>query len=224
MYRFNMAHDLNTVKTEALSLRASGPAHQRYHHGALRDALLDAAEAVIRERGADGFSLREAARRAGVSPAAPQHHFGDARGLLTAVAIAGFAQLADVLAAADRAAGPGRDARIRAQGRAYVGFALAQSARFDVMWRRARVDCDDPAYVAAGRRAFAVLESAVTGVAVDDAPAGSPAESDPRAVACWAMVHGFARLALDGTFGPGPDAARGAAEALLPAVLDCLRV
>ncbi|MGZ8376101.1 MAG: TetR/AcrR family transcriptional regulator [Gemmatirosa sp.] len=216
MYRFNMGANLNSVK----KARGSGP----YHHGALREALLEAAEAVIAERGVDGFSLREAARRVGVSPAAPQHHFGDARGLLTAVATAGFCELADALAAADAAAGPDRQARIRAQGIAYVGFALSQPARFDVMWRRARVDCDDPAYTAASRRAFATLAAVVADVAMVDAPSEPPREADPRVLACWSVVHGFARLALDGVFGAGAPAARTAADAILPAVLECVRV
>ena len=81
-----MIDDLNTVKSKPLEGRA-------YHHGSLRSALIAAAEAVIAERGLDGFSLRETARRAGVSAAAPAHHFGDARGLLTAVAAQAFADL-----------------------------------------------------------------------------------------------------------------------------------
>jgi len=216
VYRFNMATNLNSVKTKRGA--------ERYHHGALREALLEAAEALIGERGLDGFSLREAARRVGVSPAAPQHHFGDARGLLTAVATAGFQALADALAAADAAAGPDREARLRAQGVAYVTFALSQPARFDVMWRRARLDCDDPAYQAVSRRAFATLAAVVADAAVADAPNTPPSDADPRVLACWSVVHGFARLALDGVFGAGAPAARAAADALLPAVLDCLHV
>ena len=211
-----MRSNLNTVK------KARGA--ERYHHGALREALLEAAEAVIAERGLDGFSLREAARRVGVSPAAPQHHFGDARGLLTAVATIGFRQLADALAAADAAAGPDREAHLRAQGVAYVDFALSQPARFDLMWRRARVDCDDPDYAAASRRAFATLAAVVADVAMADAPSAPPHEADPRVLACWSVVHGFARLALDGVFGSGAPAARTAADALLPAVLACVQV
>ena len=203
-----MASNLNSVK--------KGRGADRYHHGALREALLQEAEAVIAERGLDGFSLRETARRAGVSPAAPQHHFGDARGLLTALATTGFEDLAEALARADAAAGPDREARLQAQGIAYVDFALSQPARFDLMWRRARVDCDDPDYAAASRRAFATLAAVVTGVPMADAP-------DPRVLACWSVVHGFARLALDGVFGAGMPAARAAADALLPAVLDCVR-
>lgn len=211
-----MDDNLNSVKTDDAK-RAP------YHHGALREALIRAAEEVIRERGVDGFSLREAARRAGVSPAAPTHHFGDARGLLTAVATAGFVGLGEALAASDQAsarAGANRTERLHAQGRAYVGFALAEPARFDVMWRKARIDSADADYNAAAARAFELLCAAV-----EDRPAGEGrpgAEADARVIAAWALVHGFARLALDGTFGAEPGAAEAAAEALLPAVLERL--
>ena len=183
-----MPNHLNSVKT-------SGEG-QRYHHGSLPDALIEAAEAVIAERGVDGFSLREAARRAGVSPAAPQHHFGDARGLLTALATRGFQNLADALAEADSAAGPSPAARLRAQGAAYVRFALARPSQFDIMWRTSRIDGENAACAEAGRRAFSILQGAFTAPGEEYQP--SPA--DPRAIACWSMVHGFARLALDGAF------------------------
>ena len=98
---------------------------------------------MIAERGLDRFSLRETARRAGVSPAAPAHHFKDVRGLLTAIAAQAFADLADALEAATDAAGPEREARIKAQGMAYVAFALDRPARFDLMWRKALLDNDD---------------------------------------------------------------------------------
>lgn len=194
-----MPDDLNSVKT-------------RYHHGALRPALIAAAEAVIGERGIEGFSLRETARRAGVSASAPAHHFGDARGLLTAIAAAAFADLADWL---DAAGGAGsRAERIRAQGLAYVAFALANRARFDLMWRAALLDRNDEDYAAAARRAFAALAGAVgaEAAAPDDAAAAP-------AVAGWALVHGFARLAIDGAFGTEEGAAERAADAMLPAVL-----
>jgi AcrR family transcriptional regulator len=76
--------------------RTPSPA-DTYHHGALREALVEAAEALIREQGLEAFTLRECARRAGVSHAAPAHHFGDARGLLTACAAAGMERLADTI-------------------------------------------------------------------------------------------------------------------------------
>lgn len=179
---------------------------------------MTAAEALIEERGLDRFSLRETARRAGVSPAAPAHHFGDARGLLTAIAAEGFRALGDALEAAD--AGEDRRARVMAQGGAYVRFALARPARFSLMWRKAILDNDDPALDEAGRRAFQILDSAVRGEI-----AGRTGPRDPAlapSIACWSMVHGFALLALDGAFGSDEDAPALAVEALLPAVLEHL--
>lgn len=239
VYTFNMPTRPRAVKSPAHATSLAPPIPPRdpgrYHHGALRAALLAGAEAVLAERGVDGFSLREVARRVGVSPTAPQRHFADARALLTAVAVAGHAQFADVLAAADaaavRAAGDDPRARLRALAVAYVTFALDHPARFDVMWRGSRIDRADPAYVAAGRRAFGLLQAAVAGVpaavVLDDparrAAAAQPLAADPRVLLCWTVVHGYARLALDGAFGPGGlAAAHAAAEALLPALVDRL--
>jgi len=210
-----MTDNLYTVKTIAAKGRP-------YHHGSLRQALIEAAEAVIAERGLDGFSLRETARRAGVSPAAPAHHFGDVRGLLTAIAADAFADLAKALEAADTAAGPDREARIKAQGMAYVAFALHRPARFDLMWRKALLDSDDPQLSEAGSRAWEMLDQAARG---PGAPRSGPL--DPAlapSTAAWSIVHGFARLAIDGAFGPEPDAAERAAQIMLPLVLDHLRV
>lgn len=208
-----MSSNLNNVKMTKKS--------RPYHHGNLRTALIAAAEAVITERGVDGFSLREAARRAGVSPAAPGHHFGDARGLLTAVATAAFTELGDVLAAA--AAVPGdRRPRLEVQGAAYVGFALAHPAAFDLMWRRAVVDAADPDFVAAGRRAFEMLDAVVR---ADQPPIADPL--DPAlapTVAAWSLVHGFAKLAVEDVFGGDPGTRQRAAAALLPAVLASLDI
>lgn len=204
-----MGDDLNSVKSE-----------RNYHHGALRPALIAAAEAVLAERGTEGFSLRETARRAGVSPAAPAHHFGDASGLLTAVAASAFRDLGDALEGASAQAD--RSGLIRAQGIAYVRFALANRARFDLMWRAALLKRDDPDYAAAAKRAFLLLQGAVRGPGSAAAAPGDPGTA--ASIACWSLVHGFARLAIDGEFGIGPGAAEAAADALLPAVLDHLAV
>lgn len=210
-----MIGDLNSVKSASSDGRA-------YHHGALRPALIEAAEAVIAERGLDRFSLRETARRAGVSPAAPAHHFKDARGLLTAIAAQAFADLAEALDAADRAAGPDREARIKAQGRAYVAFALDRPARFDLMWRKPLLDNDDPQLNEAGDRAFDVLDRVTRGKGAPGSGAIDPALAP--SIAAWSLVHGFARLAIDGGFGAAPEAAESAAQSLLPLVLDHLQV
>jgi len=207
-----MSRNLNTVKTK--------PRDGAYHHGSLRQALIAAATVLIEERGLDGFSLRETARRAGVSPSAPAHHFGDARGLLTAIATQGFEALAAALKTAD--AGGSRADRIRAQGIAYVGFALAHRAHFDLMWRKALLDPDNPDYAAAGRRAFLVLDQRARGAEAGGTEDGGSEMS--ASISCWALVHGFARLAIDGAFGTGAGAADRAAEALLPGALSHLQV
>lgn len=210
-----MSDDLNSVKSEESDSRA-------YHHGALRPALIEAAEAVIAERGLDRFSLRETARRAGVSPAAPAHHFGDARGLLTAIAIQAFSDLADALEAATASAGGDREARIKAQGVAYVRFALDRPARFDLMWRKPLLANDDPQLNEAGDRAFEALDRVTRG---EGAP--STCSTDPElapSVAAWSLVHGFARLAIDGAFGADSDSTERAAQSFLPLILDRLQV
>ncbi|EGF89724.1 bacterial regulatory protein, tetR family protein [Asticcacaulis biprosthecium C19] len=175
-----------------------------YHHGDLRQALIGATEQILTERGLEGFSMREAARRAGVSPAAPAHHFGDARGLLTAVATGGFLDLQQALRAANAEGGDDRVARIRAQARAYIRFGVAHPARFDLMWRCEALNRADPAYLSASVGAFSLLHEAITGVGVlaeqlcDAAKPGI----DVRAVAAWSLVHGFTTLARQGNFDP----------------------
>jgi AcrR family transcriptional regulator len=104
LYRWQIVDNLNTVKLNLNTVKMpSDP--KPYHHGDLRQALIDATEQILTERGMEGFSMREAARRAGVSPAAPAHHFGDARGLLTAVAIGAFLDLQHALRAANARGG-----------------------------------------------------------------------------------------------------------------------
>ena len=87
-----------------------------YHHGDLRHALIEATESLLAEKGPEGFSLREVARRAGVSAAAPAHHFGDASGLLTAVATVGFDGLAAALREGEARGGRDPRRRLREQG------------------------------------------------------------------------------------------------------------
>ena len=123
----------------------------RYHHGDLRQALIDATEALLAERGPDGFSLREVARRAGVSPAAPAHHFGDAAGLLTAVSALAFEGLTQALREGDARGGDDPLARLREQGVGYIGFALRYPGRFRLMFRGAVLREDDPLKQTAGQ-------------------------------------------------------------------------
>jgi len=207
-----MSTKLNSVKLnlDDDKMTAGKAARSRYHHGDLRAALIEAGAAILAERGIEGFSLRECARRAGVSPAAPAHHFGDSRGLLTAIAARGFAAFTETLR--DAQAGlKARDARLRAQGRAYVRFARDNRAFFDLMWRSDLLNQDDADLRQASGAAFATLLSAVPANA-----AGKPDDTqNPNAIAAWAMVHGFARLMLDGPLADAP-------EAFLDQVLDRL--
>jgi AcrR family transcriptional regulator len=163
-----------------------------YHHGDLRRALLDEALAAIRRDGPAGISLRELARRAGVSHAAPAHHFGDKVGLLTAIAVEGFDLLADELNAAFEATGSFLEV-----GVAYVGFAVRHRAHFEVMFRPELLRADDPALAVARHRSREALYGPLGSVPLE------PGADNLRAgVAAWALVHGLATLYLDGNLPP----------------------
>lgn len=185
-----------------------------YHHGNLKSAMIDAADAIIREHGIEGFSLREAARRAGVSIGAPAHHFGSAKGLLTEVALLGYASLGEHLNAVVASDDSRRDLRDLAQ--AYVRFAITHTGRFRLMFRPDLVDRDDPRYSEASRQALTGLATAIA----RGAPAGADAMGELFVV--WSSMHGMANLAVDGKakylFG-GADADRFASE-ILPGLLE----
>ncbi|MFC4020625.1 TetR/AcrR family transcriptional regulator [Micromonospora sp. GCM10011542] len=157
-----------------------------YHHGDLRRTLLAAAVKVVEEAGPAALSLRDLARRAGVSHAAPAHHFGDKAGLLTALATQGFDLLADTLEAT------GDD--LLAAGVAYVDFAVRHRAHFEVMFRPDLHRADDAELAAARGRAGAALRAGVATLP----PAGVPADTDRDALAAWSIAHGFATLWLAG--------------------------
>ena len=179
--------------------KAKAPARKRaYHHGDLKDQLVAAAEAIILQRGVDGFTLREAARRAGVSPAAPAHHFKDAKGLLSEVALRGFQAFGDALDAADRRGGSDPERRLHEQGLAYVNFAVKNPARFQLMFRQGKFDPDYPNFQAVASRSFTTLEGAVRAAfgLASDAPLTDDAYG--FLMATWSVVHGFAHLALGG--------------------------
>ncbi|MDJ0960623.1 MAG: TetR/AcrR family transcriptional regulator [Acidimicrobiia bacterium] len=168
---------------------------QAYHHGDLRTALLDAVGEIIRDSGVGAVSLREAARRAGVSHSAPAHHFGDKNGLLTAYATRGFEIFREQMQTALDSA-PDPRAAFQAIGRAYVSFALERNEYFEIMFREELHHSEDPELDDAGRRAFAVLLEAVRQVA----EAGLVGDKNPMHVAmsAWATVHGMATLWLTG--------------------------
>ncbi len=184
----------------------------RYHHGNLREALVEAALDLLREGGAEALSLRAAARRAGVSAMAPYRHFADKEALLAAVAAHGFALFAARLAEADAAPDPA-DA-LAAQGAAYVRFACEDPARFRLMFGAARPAGYPDLYAAAGA-AYAVLARRVASLVEESG-------RDDLTLACWSLVHGLASLLVDGQV-PGCGLADEAiAERLTRLLLRCL--
>jgi AcrR family transcriptional regulator len=185
-----------------------------YHHGDLRDAVLAAAVTAITEAGVGSLSLRDLARRAGVSHAAPAYHFGDKAGLLTALAAQGYDLLADALTAALQ-----RTGQFREVGVAYVSFAIEHRAHFEVMYRPDLYHADDPAVRAAESRTSEALYGGVeTRVgALPDKRTG--VDTTLAGVAAWSLMHGFATLwlnrALPTELGEDPEAAARAVAGLL---------
>jgi AcrR family transcriptional regulator len=194
-----------------------------YHHGALRGALLDEALGLIRELGPEGFTLRELARRLGVSHAAPYRHFVDRGALLTAVATLGCDELAAAIRAGLDAAGSDLRARFLAAGYAYVRFALDMPAHFKTMFESPEVDTADPTYMEATARCRGILIAFIR----DGQQKGLLVEGDPEAIATpvWAMHHGLASLASAGAFKEhGPAALKGIVDRAHAALLDGLLV
>ena len=181
---------------------------QSYHHGALRQTLIDATELLLAERGPEGFSLREIARRSGVSAAAPAYHFTDSEGLLSVVATMAFEALQIELEEGRKRGGDDPVARLREQGVGYVRFALRYPGRFKLMFRNGfRQDVE---LSRAARSAYVALEDSVR--ALLDMPANATLDAVARRTlwSIWSVVHGFAHLALAGQFNPPPEGDAGA--------------
>lgn len=184
-----------------------------YHHGALREALLAAAESLIEEQGVEGFTLRECARRAGVSHGAPAHHFGDLRGLLSAFSAQSFEAMDRLTVRYRETAEREPFAQLVASGLAYLDYALAHRARFQLMFRSDRVDFSRPELQAAAQRVHDHLEACVRAVLAGGAAPATDAAVLQRTTLAWSLVHGMATLFLDnGLFafqiGGTPEAAR----------------
>lgn len=170
-------------------------AQRGYHHGDLRDTLIKAADALLAERGLEGFTLRETARRAGVSPAAPSHHFGGTAGLLTEIAALGYQELANRLTLAGET-GTAAD-RLKAQGVAYVRFAVDFPGRFHLMFRHDLLLRDQPSLEQATGRAWDALEKTVLAIRGQSEDAELDAEGEAMLIGIWSTAHGFAHLTLD---------------------------
>ncbi len=182
---------LNAVKIE----RPAPPRKRAtYHHGDLRAALIRAADELIAENGIEGFSLRTAARRAGVSPSAPAHHFGSTRGLLTEVALLAYERSNEYLEKAGRADDPAAD--LRALIHAFVTFAVDHPGHFRLMFRHDLVNRDDPRFSEAATKPGTRLGRAV---AAYHGKADMDLERFEDAAALFgtlATLHGIAHLVL----------------------------
>lgn len=171
----------------------------RYHHGDLRRALLDAARELVREEGVDGTTLRAISRRAGVSHAAPAHHFADKAALVEALAVEGFADFTVRLQEGwDNTEGHCLE-RLMAVGLAYVRFAQEERELFRIMnrpeLRSGEGGWGSPVGQAA-HETFAVLERAIEECQAQGII--TPGNTRPWAMLAWSGVHGLAMLILDG--------------------------
>jgi AcrR family transcriptional regulator len=173
-----------------------------YHHGNLREALIRAALELIATKGTAGFTFAEAARFAGVSPAAPYRHFRDRDELMASVALRGFEQFERALARAWDDGRPDPFAALDRLGKAYLEFARSQPAFYAAMFEAGVPVGADPALAQAGDRAFAVLRGAAEKIRATTPAAGRP-PALMVALHIWAMAHGVASL-----FGRGDRAQR----------------
>jgi AcrR family transcriptional regulator len=181
-----------------------------YHHGALRETLIQAALEVIDEEGPAALSLRELARRVGVSHAASAHHFGDKAGLLTAIAVEGQELLAAAMAEAFAATG-----EFLEMGVAYVRVAVEHRAHFEIVYRPDLYHADDRELLDAQRRTGEIFRAGLATL--------SPRQAGPdpaiAGIAAWSLVHGFSLLWLNGLVHPdagdSPEPVARAAAALL---------
>lgn len=164
-----------------------------YHHGDLRASILASAAGMVARRGAADLSLRELAREAGVSHAAPAHHFGDRRGLFTAVAADGFTQLAEAL--------EGAHPDFHAAALAYVDFALANPGHYAVMFEPTLLDATDAQLNTARDRAGAALDAGIATLT----PEQTSADNATAARAAWSLVHGFVSLWTSGALADSRD-------------------
>jgi AcrR family transcriptional regulator len=172
-----------------------------YHHGNLKEALVRAALELIAQKGPAGFTFAEAARWAGVSPAAPYRHFRDRDELLASVALRGFHQFGNALSKAWDDGRPDVFVALERLGRAYLDFARAEPAYYSAMFEAGVPLAPNPELREAGDRAFAVLRAAAEELCAQMPPRDRP-PALMVALHIWAVAHGIASL-----FGRG-DAAR----------------
>ena len=165
-----------------------------YHHGNLREALLQAALDLIGQKGAAGFTFADAARMAGVSPAAPYRHFRDRDELLSSIAQRGFEQFEAALSEAWDDGRPDTITAFERVGRAYLNFAREQPALYSAMFESGIPADMNPTLAAAGERAFAIIRAAAERLAALAPPGVPRPPAMMMALHIWSMSHGIASL------------------------------
>jgi AcrR family transcriptional regulator len=169
-----------------------------YHHGALHEALLKAAETVLERDGLRGLTLRAVAREAGVSHAAPTHHFGDLTGLVSELAAIGFRQFNAAMVEARSTPGSMPE-KAMASAKAYVAYAQAHPGMYGLMFRTERLDMTRPSLHEAAHASFAGLAGAIGASRHEQIAAEALSLDQAAAIArAWSLVHGFTMLLLDG--------------------------
>lgn len=167
---------------------------RRYHHGNLKQVLLESAEQILREEGVQGLKLRAVAKRAGVSHTAADPHFGDFTGLLSELAAIGYERLHAALTSGD---GDAPSAMKMARG--YIGFARANPHLFGMMFRSEALDMTRPRLQQAARNSYLALAATAGGSMQPDE---LTLATGARLAAGWALVHGLAMLLIDGRLDP----------------------
>jgi AcrR family transcriptional regulator len=168
-----------------------------YHHGELKEALVAAGRKLLEEEGLRGFTLRETARRAEVSHAAPAHHFKSMDDLLGEIATRGWKELTATMASEAKRAKPDPAARLVAQGVGYMAFAAANPMLFRLMFNRESDRFETPALAAAAKEAYHLHREAVDAAI----PEASAEVKERMSDLAWATVHGFITLVLEGQIG-----------------------
>lgn len=168
-----------------------------YHHGSLREALLEVGEDLIEEKGVEAFTLRECARRAGVSHGAPAYHFGDGTGFLSELAAMGFEELDALMTRYREDDGPEPYAQFVATGRAYVDYAIRHPARFQLMFRGEKLRLESERLRVAADRTFGQLMETLSALPRRAGHEATALGIGEQAGLAWAIVHGVASLTLD---------------------------
>jgi len=177
-----------------MSWKDQGRPERGYHHGNLKEALIQAALNLIAQKGAAGFTFADAARMAGVSPAAPYRHFRDRDELLASIAQRGFDQFESALSIAWDDGRPDTITAFERVGRAYLAFAREEPALYSAMFESGIPVDLNPALAAAGERAFTIIRAAAERLAALAPPGVPRPPAMMMALHIWSMSHGVASL------------------------------